>query len=416
MAPAVSHSVLPASKKLAFTDNYFGPPKSNDISKFRTLVPTVTKEDVHYLNASFQPPMNLRVRDAIEEFLDQATGAPHPKPGWQATAREAQELLSSYLHVPIDSLVFTRDTTEGLNLFQRSIPFESGANVVLLDSEHPNHVYGWLGLVNQGLEVRMVETNGSTFANADTFASYIDDKTIAIGLSSIMFHSGQLNDVQDICNTFRQKGVHVLVDLTQHVGVAPLNLTEWDVSAAAFGCHKGLGCPSGLGALYINPNVLPELKPTPPIVGAGAIANLPSTLLANPDVKYHSSTQRYGHLNLSLVSALSLKASLKLLCEEIGLENIEAHLRSLGWELAQRVAPLGVKILGSKSVNERAPHLYILTLLDPRWEHHFRKEGIYVSHYRCGVRVSFGFYNNVGDVKDLVESIQRGLDSGIPCE
>ncbi|KZF19428.1 PLP-dependent transferase, partial [Xylona heveae TC161] len=346
MSPvAVSQCTPPVPKKLSFMDSTFAPSPENDISKYRNLAPVVTREDVHYLNSSFQQVMNLRVRAAIDEYLDQAVGTPHPKPVWQSVAQQAKSSLASYLNVPDDSLVFTRDTTEGLNLFQRSIPFQPGANVVLLDTEHPNHAYGWLGLVEQGLEVRRIDTKGESYADANTFAPLVDDKTIAIGLSSIMFHNGQLNNVQDICARFRPRGVHVLVDLTQHVGVCPIDLTKWNVSAAALGCHKGLGCPSGLGALYINPGVLSSLKKTPPIVGAGAIGNLPSTLLADPNVQYHASPQRYSHLNLSLIGAVALNASLTLLREEIGLEKIERYLRALGRELALGLAPLGVKIV-----------------------------------------------------------------------
>jgi selenocysteine lyase/cysteine desulfurase len=47
-----------------------------------------------------------------------------------------------------------------------------------------------------------------------------------------MFHNGQLNDVRDICDRYEPKGVEILVDLTQHVGVAPIDLRAWNVSAA----------------------------------------------------------------------------------------------------------------------------------------------------------------------------------------
>ncbi|PYH95056.1 PLP-dependent transferase [Aspergillus ellipticus CBS 707.79] len=372
MSPALTTQSGSSPQNIPFTDMSLSPCDKNDISKYRSLVPAVTKDNAYYVNASFQPPMNLRVHAAIDTFLDQAVETPHPKPGWQSTAQEAQSLLASYLHVLQESIVFTRDTTEGLNLFQRSIPFTPGANVLLLDSEHPNHVYGWLGLVEQRLEVRRINTRG------ETFAPYVDEKTIAIGLSAIMFRSRQMNDVQGICTAFRGRGVHVLVDIAHHVGVAPINLAEWGVSAAAFGCHKGLGCPSGLGALYIDPNVLPQLKPVPPIVGAGAIANLPSTLLADSDVRYYSSPQRYSHLNMSLIGTTALKASLKLLCEEIGMDRIEKHLRSLGYELARGLAPLGVRIVGSKLACERAPHLYVLALMHPDWERWFRDSGVLI--------------------------------------
>lgn len=200
------------------------------------------------------------------------------------------------------------------------------------------------------------------------------------------------------------------------MGVAPTDLKDLDVSAAAFSCHKALGCPAGLGVLYINPQALKTLKSVPPIVGAGAIANLASDLLvdASEVVQYHSTTRRYEHLNISMISIHALHASLRFYLEDVGLANVEQHLRALGRALAHELEPLGVKIVGPTEVRKRAPHLYILDILHLSWKEHFEKHGIVVSHYRLGVRVSLGFYNDESDIKRLGNVIGAGIDAGLP--
>lgn len=76
-------------------------------------------------------------------------------------------------------------------------------------------------LRSAGLEVRQIPTipepekSGEVIAaNAATFAPYVDERTIAIRLSSVMFHSGQWNDIGDICAAFRPRGIHVVADIT----------------------------------------------------------------------------------------------------------------------------------------------------------------------------------------------------------
>lgn len=393
-------------------DNSSKPMESYDIDRYRKLVPIVCNGGTTYLNASFQPPMNSIVRRAIDSFLDEGQNLPYPKAQWQERAEETRALLGRYLNVTPDTLAFTRDTTEGLNLFQRSLILEAGDNVVVLDVEHPNHTYGWLGLASEkDIEVRQVSTVGKElFADAASFEPLVDTRTKAIGLSSVMFHSGQRNNVKDICDRFRSSGIHILVDFTQEVGVAPIDLQNLNVSAAAFGCHKGLGCPTGLAVLYINPQVLQSLKPVPPIVGAGAIANLKSDLTvdATREVFYHPTTRRYEHLNISLISMHGLQKNLQFYLEDAGFANIEQHLRGLGRALRAELEPLGVQIVGPKDACKRAPHLYILEILDPAWKSHFEKCGVVVSHYRLGVRVSFGFYNNEADIKNLGKAIKEG--------
>ncbi|KAF4552533.1 Aminotransferase class-V-like protein 2 [Elsinoe fawcettii] len=416
MAPAATDpEYAPSLDHVSFVEVQASciPPKEH--AKLRAMVPVLNNQAVTHLNAGFQPPMNATVRQAIQRFVDEATTEPNPKAKWQQRTASAREKLAKHLCVEPKSIAFTRDTTEGLNLFQRSLRFQPGDNVVILDVEHPNHAYGWLALVESGLEVRRVPTEGAVFANAGTFAPFVDGRTVAIGLSSVMFHSGQLNDVRDVAIQFRPRGVHVLADLTQQIGAARINLKSLNVSAAAFGFHKALGCPSGLGGLYVDPQALSTLKSAPPIVGAGAILNLQSDLVAIPDVQYHESTLRYEHLNLSLVGTTALDAALDLL-ENMNVDRVEQHYRALGRELARGCAKIGVEIVGSSKTNERAAHVYILRLLDPAWQEHFKAAGVYVSHYRCGVRVSFGFYNNLADVHTLLDVLMQGLANGIPCE
>ncbi|EPE03510.1 class v aminotransferase [Ophiostoma piceae UAMH 11346] len=385
-------------------------------ASYRSLVPALASDAVTHVNSGYQSLMNLTIKKALDVYLDQAASHPAPKAIWTQQAADAKAALAAHVHVPDDSLVYTRDTTEGLNLFQRSLHIKPGDNIVVLAGEHPNHAYGWLALRDEtGLEVRVVPDDTVIAADADTFAPYVDDRTLCIGLSSVMFHSGQLNDVRSVSDRFRSRGIHVLVDLTQHIGLSDIDLTSLNVSAAAFGAHKGLACPTGLGALYIQPGVLASLKPTPPIVGAGAVANLRGDLVAQGDVQYHSTAQRYAHFNMCLMSAVALGASLRLL-EDIGMSRIESHVRALGCELIKRLDTLSISVVGSRNAHQRSPHIYIVPLLHADWASHFQESQVYVTHYRRGVRVSFGFYNSVQDVTSFVGAVEKGLAKGIPTK
>lgn len=393
------------------------PTKNYDIERYRKLVPVASQEGTTYLNASIQPTLNSVAKSAIDQFLCEGQNSPCPKTEWVKRAEVVRELLGRYLNVASETLAFTRDTTEALNLFQRSLKIGAGDNVVVLDVEHPNHTYGWLALAeDREFDVRQVSTKDQElFADASTFRSSIDDRTRAIGISSIMFHSGQHNDVADICSNYRDRGIHVLADMTQEVGVGPVDLKKTNVSAAAFSCHKAFGCPAGLGVLYIAPDVLDSLKPIPPVVGAGAIANLSPDLLvdASAKVRYHGTTRRYEHLNISMIGIHALQASLKFFMDDIGMGEIEAHLRTLGKKLTEEANALGVKVAGSIEDRKHSPHLYVLQLLDPAWQKQFESVGIVASYYRLGIRISFGFYNDLSDVEVVINAIKAGIEAGI---
>ncbi|KAL3295971.1 cysteine desulfurase [Colletotrichum asianum] len=398
------------------------PSTEADFSTFRSLVPLVADDKITYLNASYQPPSNLIIHGAITKFSSEGLYSAHPKPQWQSAVEETRELVGRYINADPSSIAFTRDTTEGLNSSARSLKFTPGDNVVVLDSEHPNHVYGWMALRTAGLEVRQVPTipeaekSGKvTAANAATFAPYVDERTRAIGISSIMFHSGQWNDVADICKAYRPRGIHVLADLTQQVGFAEVDVKALGVSAAAFSLHKGLNNPTGFAAFYVDPAVITEMDPTPPIVGYGAVSNVRADLLVpSESLVYHPTARRYEHLNLSLVAAASAKAFLTFYLDSMGPRRVQEHLYNLGDVLREGCKEIGVKIVGPTSRKEHAPHLYILDLHDPRWMELLKDHGVLVTPYRLGIRVSFGFYNNSSDVKKLISVLKTGVESGLP--
>lgn len=398
--------------------------QSRDFAIYRQLVPLLTNPSITYLNVSFQPPSNLIVHGAISAFNNEALVSPSPKQSWLQTGEDARSLIARYINAHPTSVAITRDTTEGLNNFAHSLKFKPGDNVVILDSEHPHHAYAWMSLRPSGLEVRQIPTipdsqnpggAGVVAANAETFAPYVDARTVAIGLSSVMFHSGQWNDVQGICDAYRPRGIHVLADLTQQVGFAAVDVSKLNVSAAAFSLHKGLNCPTGFAAMYVHPDVIKDTNPIPPIVGYGAVQNVRGDLLVPADeIVYHPSARRFDHLNMNLVAAAAAKAYLGFYLDVMGPGNVEEHLYGLGGVLRRECNRVGVKIVGPEHEREHASHLYILDLHDGVWMELFKAEGICVTPYRLGIRVSFGFYNNVDDVLSLVRALEKGIEMGIP--
>ncbi|ETS83951.1 hypothetical protein PFICI_05827 [Pestalotiopsis fici W106-1] len=427
MAPGITENICPENASIVDTMSITAKTKGATAIKekfaaFRNLVPLTSQPDVVFLNASYAPPSNLIVHEALTTYSYEALRCPHPKPHWQAAAEELRGLVAKYVNTEPTNIAFTRDTTEGLSDFIRSVPLSAGDNVVVLDTEHPNHVYGWMALRRLGVEVRQVPTMAEAertgqvvAATADTFAPWVDGRTKAIGLSSIMFHSGQRNDVAGICAAFRPRGIHVLLDATQQVGFAALDVQSLGVSAAAFSLHKGLNCPTGLACLYVDPAVMAEFDPVPPTVGYGAVENTRADLLVPADaLVYHPTASRFDHLNISLSAAVAGRAYLKFYLESLGPSDVEDYLYGLGDDLRKDCAELGIDIVGPADRKGHAPHLYILKLLDPAWVELLRDRGIYVTQYRLGIRVSLGFYNNVSDIESLTRVLREGISKGLP--
>ncbi|KAI0106360.1 PLP-dependent transferase [Hypoxylon sp. NC0597] len=392
---------------------------SEKFAVHRRLVPLVSQnEDVIFLNAASAPPSNLIVHEAITRYSAEALYEAYPYTKWRKTREEARRLIVRCINAEApETIAFTRDTTEGLGGFIRFMPFQPGDNVVVIDTEHPNQVYGWLALRAAGLEVRQVptipdfeKTGQITAIDAETVRPYVDAHTRAIGISSISFDGGQLNDVASICAAFRPRGIHVLADVSQHVGIARLDVQALGVSAAAFSLHKGLNCPTGIGALYISPVAFAQLgDPTPPIVNMAAVRNMSEDLVVDggKEVEMFPDARRFEHQNMSLVGVVAAKAFTRFYLEVLGPADVEAFLYYLTEVLRKECERLGIRVLGPRERSRRAPHICVLDLEPEGWGAYLRGlGGVRFTVNRLGIRVSFGFFNSVDDVKRFVRVLE----------
>lgn len=379
------------------------------IKDFRSNVPLVANNPyITYLNSAFQTPMNTLVYDAIEEYNKDSLYNPNPKNKWVLEAEVVRAKFAKLIGASSDDIVFTRDATEGSNLFQRSLKFKRGDNVILLKGDFPSFISGWIGLASDGLEIKYVEVDNSNPKPCDveTLKPYIDENTVAIGVSSVMFQTGILNNIKSICDEFRPMGIHVLVDATQEIAFSKIDVRELGVSAMTFGVQKGLSTPTGLGLLYISPCVLSDLKETPPIVSVYSLKSV------NEPYEFVTTSKKYEHTNKALLQCLALGRYIDFI-ERVGIENIQKYIEGLGAYLRTELNEIGVTTLGPSEKSCRSSHINAIPLMGTSWKNFFENNKVYVTHNKHGIRVSMGVYNSKEDIDKFIRVIKMGLDSGL---
>jgi selenocysteine lyase/cysteine desulfurase len=191
------------------------------------------------------------LRAALESFYDEGLEQAGPKAVWLDRVEQVRARIAALIGADASEIAFTKNTSEGLNIAANAIPFAPGDNVLMVEGDHPNNAYAFLNLRRKGVEVRFLPMKGET-ATADIFAPHIDGRTRAISLSHVTFHAGHRFDIEGIGKLANAKGIYLVVDAMQSVGVVPLDAGGSGASMIAFGCHKGLLVPQGLGVLYVR--------------------------------------------------------------------------------------------------------------------------------------------------------------------
>lgn len=120
---------------------------------------------------------------------------------------------------------------------------------------------------------------------------------------------------------------------------------------------------------------------------------------------------RYDHANMNLLGATAARASLRFYLDITDPSDVEAHLYILGKALWEKLADIDVQLAGPPEREHHAPHLYPVKLCGEDWARHFKEHNVAVTSFRWGVRVTFGFYNNLGDVQRFV--VVSGGEGGL---
>lgn len=377
-----------------------------DVQAVRKLFPAVEK--ITYLDSGFQTPMSSPVKDAFETFIREGYETAGPKSIWIDRMEQTRVKVAAFLNAAPQEIAFTKNTSESMNIAANALPLKAGDNVLMIHGDHPNNAYAFLNLKKKGVEIRFIPM--TEVVNADSFRPYIDADTKAISMSQVTFHAGHRFDIEGVGQLCKEKNLYYVIDIMQAVGVVPIDVKKVGATFIGSGTHKGLLVPQGLGLLYWD---LTRSELEPAYLAAISLEHPPADFIARPDDMAPAPTAgRFEIGNFNLPATHALGAALDLI-NEIGVENIQAHCFELGDRLIAGLDELGIKLVGPRNREDRAPHIYVAALPAQEWLDYFASKSVRVSPERDGVRISLGMFNTESDIDCFLEVLrERGVTRG----
>ncbi|HEX6289206.1 MAG TPA: aminotransferase class V-fold PLP-dependent enzyme [Herpetosiphonaceae bacterium] len=356
-----------------------------------------------YLNHAALGPLPRRTADVVAElaqdFRDKGVLA---EAKWFRSIARTRGLVSRLLNVATDEIAFTKNTSQGLSIVAASLPWQPGDVIVSVRGEFPANVYPWLALQQHGVTVRFVQPRNGRICLNDLDAALAGARLLAI--SWVQYSTGFRIDLPAVSEMCARRGVLLSLDAIQGAGALPLDLKAVPVDFCAFGAHKWLLSPQGVGVLYINQRVRDLLQPTN--VGWLGVDWRDYTAF-DYDTPLTDGAARYEEGTRSLVGIAGLEQSLGLLLE-VGQERIEHHLRMLTDRLAQQLAVLGYRILTPLESEHRSgiiafshPQRSAQELFDA-----LRAARIVGALREGGVRLSPHLYNTLDDIDAVLDVLQ----------
>ena len=262
---------------------------------------------------------------------------------------EARQNVASFLNANLPSeIVFTKNTTEALNLVADAFPFQEGDVVLVSDCEHNSNTLPWRRLGRRGI-VRFVTTKcrDDTTFDLEFYKSQVSKEKPR--LVSVL-HKSNLTGVEfpikEIIEIAHEHGAIVALDAAQSPMTSEVDVQDWDCDFLAFSSHKALG-PSGVGVLYGKSHLLVQLDKF--LIGGGTVEQI-----WDKDGPIYLGVPQQLEAGLqNSPGVMGLAAALKLI-KSIGQEEIRQHIESLNEFTTDRLLRIpGLSIMGPQKPQDR---------------------------------------------------------------
>jgi len=384
-----------------------------NVSEARKLFPAT--EQWTYMNVAVRGLLSTRVREAVDEYIDSHQYGSWEKHSELAMIEHTRRSFAKLINADEDEIAYTKNASEGLSIIAASLPWEKGDNVVYCpELEHPNNVYPWLNLQKRlGVEVRAVEPEDGRVP-ADKMAELMDERTRLVTVPTVSFSPGFVTDLAPIAKRSRELGTFFLVDAAQSIGVKDTDVKSMDVDGLAVATQKGMMAFYGTGFLYCRKDWAEKIQPVYLArFGVALDADRHETAMDVEQLEYARGARRFDLGNYNYLGATAAEASLSLI-HELGTREIEKHVRSLAYRMAEGMLELGLPVAGGPPT-PRIGHIVAVgtsgggrhyTADDPRMNslHDFLIEhGVKLAIRRGILRFSLHVYNNEDDVDRVLE-------------
>ena len=351
--------------------------------------------------------VNANVHRGVHYLSQQATELHEAS---RATVREFINARS------INEIIFTRGTTEAINLLVSSFGeefMEEGDEVILSVMEHHSNIVPWqLLAARKGIAIKVIPMNDKGELLLDEYEKLFSDRTKIVSVTQVSNVLGTVNPVKEMIATAHAHGVPVLIDGAQSVPHMKVDMQDMDADFFAFSAHKIYG-PTGVGVLYGKEEWLDRL---PPYQGGGEMiqhVSFEKTTFNELPFKFEAGTPDYIGTT-GLAKALDYVTGL-------GMDNITAYEHELTTYAMQRLKEIpDIRIFGEATHKSSVisflvgniHHFDMGTLLDRlgiaiRTGHHCAQPLMQRLGIEGTVRASFAVYNTKEEIDALVAGVER---------
>jgi cysteine desulfurase/selenocysteine lyase len=349
---------------------------------------------------------NSNVHRGVYDLAERATAA----------FEGARKTIARYVGAEPREIIFTRGTTEGVNLVAQTYGrahVGPGDEILVTGMEHHSNIVPWQMLAaEKGAKLVVVPVDDRGEVHLADFERLIGPRTRIVAVTQVSNVLGTVNPVKEIARLAHARGVPVLVDGAQAMAHGKVDVRDLDADFYVFSGHKMFG-PTGIGVLYGRARLLEAM---PPWQGGGDMI----LSVSFEGTKFNTIPYKFEAGTPDAAGAVGLAAAIDWL-EGLDRDGVEAHERDLLDYATRRLGEIpGLRVIGTAP--GKAPVISFVmegvhphdvgTIVDRegvavRAGHHCAQPLMERFGVPATIRASFALYNTREDVDQLVRALQR---------
>ena len=402
---------------------------SIDIQQIRSQFPILSREvngqPLVYLDNGATSQKPQVVLDCLDQYYEKYNANVHR--GIHTLSQEATDLMEEsrrkiqkFINAKHEyEIIFTRGTTEGINLVSNVLRdvLTADDEIIITEIEHHSNIVPWQLLCERtGAKLKYIPLTTEGILDIDKLDDLLTDKTKLVCVNQVSNALGVVNPIKTIIDKAHAKGAWVLIDAAQSAPHTAIDVQEMDCDFLVFSGHKMYG-PTGIGVLYGKEDILNAL---PPFHGGGEMikdVTMEKSTYACLPFKFEAGTP-------DISGIIGLGAAVDFI-NSIGIQNIHDYEKELVDYTIQRLSEFNEVVIYAKDAEHSGAVSFNLKLdgvhssdvgmiLDKkgiavRTGHHCAQPIMQHFDIPGTVRASFAVYNTKEEIDTFIDGLKTAI-------
>jgi len=378
-------------------------PVADSLLEYRAQFPAL-EQCVHLISHSLGCVPARAAADLAQFAEEWATKSITAWSDWLPEVDRAAARIEKIISAPRGTVIMHTNVSSIMAVIASCFDFTPERNKVVYEAlQFPTVSYVWQAEERRGAKCVLVPSADGITIDTDAMCDAIDEHTVAVPMSHVLFGSAYIQDAKKICAKAKAVGAHVILDCYQSIGTLPLDVVDLGVSFACGGSVKYLCGGPGAGWMYVRPDLVGQFSPRV----TGWFGNEAPFAFTMPAQTYAEGVWRYMG-GTPAVAALYQSRAGQTIVGEIGVTRIRAKSLALTEKIIGWVDELGCKLNSPRPEAQRGGSVVFDFVGSADVARELNRRKFFCDHRPgVGIRIAPHFYSKAEEIDLFFAEIKK---------